>query len=207
MSFCISDLLKQSAARHDHLCPRQVLGVRIGLAGLAALGLEPPVNKSTALIILESDGCFADGIEVATGATIGHRTLRVNDFGKMAATFASVSTGRAVRISPALDVRERAALYAPDEPRHYFAQLRGYQVMPDRELLRIQEVALHPTLEELISKPIVRVRCDCCGEEIINEREVMVHGAVLCRTCADDGYYLIRGTPERLCAIIEHPST
>ena len=109
MTLCITDLLEQSASRHDHLCPRQVLGVRIGLAGLAALGLESPVNKSTALIILESDGCFADGVEVATGARIGHRTLRVNDLGKMAATFADVKTGRVLRISPGLDIRERAS--------------------------------------------------------------------------------------------------
>ena len=206
MSLCISDLLKQSSARHDHLCPRQVLGVRIGLAGLSALGLESPINKSTALIIIESDGCFADGIEIATGSAIGHRTLRVNDFGKMAATFAEVKTGRAIRISPALDVRERALSYAPDEPRRYFAQLQGYQVMPNAELLRIQEVALNPTLEELISKPLVRVNCDYCGEEIINEREVIVNGAILCRTCANDGYYLIKPVPAEMCRIIEHPS-
>jgi formylmethanofuran dehydrogenase subunit E len=206
MSLCMSDLLKQSSARHDHLCPRQVLGVRIGLAGLAALELDSPVDKSTALIIIESDGCFADGIEVSTGAAIGHRTLRVNDFGKMAATFADVKTGCVIRISPELNVRERALLYAPDEPRHYFAQLQGYQVMPDTDLLRIQEVVLNPTLEELISKPLVRVNCDYCGEEIINEREVTVNGAVLCRTCANDGYYLIKPAPAKLCAIIEHPS-
>jgi len=202
----MSDLLKQSSARHDHLCPRQVLGVRIGLAGLAALELDSPVDKSTALIIIESDGCFADGIEVATGATIGHRTLRVNDFGKIAATFADVKTGLAIRISPELNGRERALIYAPDEPRRYFAQLQGYQVMPDAELLRIQDVALNPTLEELISKPLARVHCDYCGEEIINEREVIVNGTVLCRTCANDGYYLIKPVPAEMCRIIEHPS-
>ena len=206
MSLCIPDLLKQSSERHDHLCPRQVLGVRIGLAGLAALELEAPVKKTTALIIIESDGCFADGIEVATGATIGHRTLRVNDFGKIAATFADVGTGLAVRISPALDARGRALTYAPDEPRRYFAQLQGYQVMPDSELLRIQEVTLCPTLDELISKPLARVTCDYCGEEIINEREVVQDGIKLCRTCANDGYYLIKPVPAEMCRIIEHPS-
>ena len=206
MSLCISDLLQQSSARHDHLCPRQVLGVRIGLAGLTTLGLESPINKSTALIIIESDGCFADGIEVATGATIGHRTLRVNDFGKMAATFADVKTGRVIRISPELNVRERTLIYAPDEPRRYFAQLQGYQVMPDTELLRIQEVALNPTLEELISKPLTRVTCDYCGEEIINEREVMRDGITLCRTCANEGYYLIKPRSADLRAILNHQS-
>ena len=204
MSLCISDLLMQSSARHDHLCPRQVLGVRIGLAGLAALELDSPVHKSKELIIIESDGCFADGIEVATGATIGHRTLRVNDFGKIAAAFADVRTGRAVRISPELNARERALIYAPDEPHRYFAQLQGYQVMPDTELLRIQEVELHPTLEELISKPLARVTCDYCGEEIINEREVVRDGISLCRTCANEGYYLIKPGSAELRAILKH---
>ena len=129
MSISLSDILQRSSARHDHLCPRQVLGARIGLAGLAALGLEAPVSKCTALVIIESDGCFADGIEAATGATVGHRTLHVNDFGKVAATFADVKTGRSVRFSPALDARDRVLLYAPHEPERYFAQLLGYQIL------------------------------------------------------------------------------
>src|SRR3990170_8632794 len=36
----LTELLSKSAARHNHLCPRQVLGARIGLAGAAALDLE-----------------------------------------------------------------------------------------------------------------------------------------------------------------------
>jgi len=206
MSLSVTELLERSSARHDHLCPRQVLGVRIGLAGLAILGLDSPVNKNTALIIVESDGCFADGIEVATGATVGHRTLRVNDFGKIAATFADVSSRRSVRISPALDIRERALSYASEEPRRYFAQLQGYQVMPDAELLRFQEVELHPTLKELISRPLARAVCDYCGEEISNERERRLNGAVLCRACADDGYYLINPAPAELYKKVKQSS-
>ncbi len=200
MALSLTEILRESSARHNHLCPRQVLGARIGLAGLAALGLQAPVNKNTALVIVETDGCFADGIEVATGATIGHRTLRVNDFGKMAATFVDVKTERAIRIAPALDVRQRALCYASHEPRHYFAQLEGYQIMPDEELLRIQEVVLNPSLAELLSKPIVRVNCDYCGEEIINEREIQMDGTTLCRSCANQGYYFIRPTAIELCS-------
>jgi len=198
----LSDILRESSARHEHLCPRQVLGARIGLAGLAVLGLEAPISKSTALVIIESDGCFADGVEAATGATVGHRTLHVKDFGKIAATFADVKTGRAIRVSPALDARERALMYAAQEPRHYFAQLRGYQIMPDTELLRCQEVALNPTLEELISKPAVRVCCNYCGEEVINEREIVIDGVTLCRTCANDGYYLIKSGSAKMSEIM-----
>ena len=191
----ISRLLEQSSARHDHLCPRQVLGVRMGLAGLAALGLAAPVCKTTALVIIETDGCFADGIEVATGATVGHRTLRIEDIGKLAATFADVRSGRAVRISPVADARQRAGGYVPDEARHYFAQLQGYQIMPDRELFRYQDVVLDPPIDVLVSKPAVRVNCSICGEEIINERQLLVDGSLLCHTCAGQGYYLAEPVP------------
>ena len=188
----LSDLLQRSCARHDHLCPRQVLGVRIGLAGLSALGLTAPVDKHTALVISETDGCFADGLEVASGATIGHRTLRVNDLGKIAATFVDVQTGRAVRLAPALDARKRALQYAPDESRHYFAQLRAYQEMPDAELLQCRDVVLDPPLGALLSGPALRAICSLCGEEVINERHVLVNGLPVCRTCAGHGYYRLR---------------
>jgi len=191
----LSDLLELSSSRHSHLCPRQVLGVRMGLAGLDVLGVKAPVTKLSALVIIETDSCFADGIEVSTGATVGHRTLRVNDIGKIAATFVNVKTGRAVRISPAPNVRERALIYAPHEQRRYFAQLGGYQAMPEEELFRFQEVILQPSLSVILSQPSLLIKCDNCGEEIINEREVVVDGAVLCRSCASQGYYLTSCLP------------
>ena len=186
----IQGLLTQSAARHKHLCPRQVLGVRFGLAGGAALGLDVPRTDKRLLVIVETDGCFADGVEVATGASMGHRTLRLADYGKIAAVFVDVKTEQAVRVAPRLDVRQRAHQYAPDERRHYFAQLEGYQRMPDCELLTIQPVALTTPVSTIVSRPIIRTNCAQCGEEIINEREVHQDGRTLCRHCAGDAYYV-----------------
>ena len=185
----LSELLKQSSARHDHLCPRQVLGVRMGLAGMAVIGLEAPMPHKAALVIVETDGCFADGIEVATGATAGHRTLRLVDFGKIAATFANVKTGFAVRLAPQLDVRQRALVYAPEVKQRYYAQLKGYQVMPDEELFSFQAVSLDPPLETILSRPGLRSKCSRCGEEIVNERQMLVEGQVLCQSCAGNSYY------------------
>jgi formylmethanofuran dehydrogenase subunit E len=188
----IHELLKLSSARHDHLCPRQVLGVRMGLAGLAAIGLEAPMPHKAALVLIETDGCFADGIEVATGASVGHRTLRVVDLGKVAATFANVQTGSAIRLAPRLDVRIRAREYAPGIKDKYYAQLKGYQVMPETELFSFQAVVLDPALERLLSRPGLRAKCAQCGEEIINERQVHMDGKVLCRICAGQGYYRLK---------------
>src|SRR5512142_3210454 len=111
----ISALLALSNARHSHLCPRQVLGVRMALAGAAALGLDLPRADKRLLVIAETDGCFVDGLEVAAGVSPGHRTLRIEDYGKIGATFVKVATGDAVRLAPRLDVRARAQDYALDE--------------------------------------------------------------------------------------------
>jgi formylmethanofuran dehydrogenase subunit E len=191
----LNDVLGLSAARHSHLCPRQVLGARIGLAGAGALGLESPCRNKRLLAILETDGCFADGVEAATGCTVGHRTLRIEDYGKIAATFVDTKTSQAIRVATSLDVRQRAYSYAPEEKRHYFAQLAAYQVMPDRELLTIQEVYLNIPIEALVSRPGVRVNCELCGEEIMNEREVNRDGMTLCRACAGDAYYHYQAAP------------
>ena len=185
----LNEILKLSASRHSHLCPRQVLGARIGLAGLQALGFEPCGGEKNLLIIVETDGCFVDGIEVATGCSVGHRTLHVEDYGKIAATFVDRGSGRAVRVAPALDVRRRAADFASGEKRHYFAQLAAYQVMPDAELLTIQEVSLIIPVKEWTNRPGVRVNCTSCGEEIINGREVIQGERIFCRACAVGAYY------------------
>ena len=185
----LSALLEISARNHSHLCPRQILGVRIGLAGMAALGLEANHGGKRLLVILETDGCFADGITAATDCTVGHRTLRVEDYGKVAATFVDTKTGRTVRVAPVLDVRKQACECCPEEPRHYFAQIQAYQIMPDEKLLTITEVQLTPPIEQVISRPGVRVDCASCGEEIMNERELIVDGQPLCRACAGGSYY------------------
>lgn len=186
----LTELLRVSARQHSHLCPRQVLGVRMGLAGVAATMTGKTVKPHRLLVILETDGCFADGISAATGCTVGKRTLRIEDYGKVAATFVDVHSGRALRIAPRADVRQRAGLYAPGEARHYFAQLAGYQAMPDEELLTLQPVELTPGVAAIVSRAGVRVDCALCGEEIINEREVVLPDRVLCQACAWGGYYV-----------------
>lgn len=187
----LEEILRESTSRHRHLCPRQVLGARMGLYAAELLGLELPRSDKRLLVIAETDGCFADGVNAATGCTVGHRTLRVEDYGKIAATFADVSTGTALRISPRPDIRQRAFTFVPGESRRYFAQLQAYQVMPYDDLFSIEAVQLKTPLEAILSRPGVRVNCDGCGEEIINGREVRRHDLVLCLPCAGSAYYSV----------------
>lgn len=187
-------LLAKSADQHQgHLCPRQVLGVRMGLAAGEYLGLAVPQQKKRLLTIIETDGCFADGVAAATGCTVGHRTMRVVDFGKVAATFIDTDTDSAVRFVPRSNVRAEARRYAPGEGSRWHTQLMAYRRMPVHRLFFTQRVVLTTPVEELLSRPGVRVNCERCGEEIINEREMVQDGQVLCQTCAGYGYYVMAG--------------
>ncbi|MDR5695057.1 MAG: FmdE family protein [Armatimonadota bacterium] len=191
----LEELLNAAAANHHRLCPRQVLGVRMGLAGGRWLGLEVPRRDKRLLALIETDGCFADAISVATGCHIGRRTMRLIDHGKVAATFVDTQVGKAVRVVPRPGVRERAWVYAPEAKSRWQAQLLGYQRMPEEELLAAEEVTLLFSLEKLISRKGVRVHCQACSEEILNEREVVRDGMTLCRSCAGERYYAPAGKP------------
>lgn len=189
------ELLQKSASFHNHLCPRQVLGVRMGLLAGSRLGLDVPQQDKRILTIVETDGCFIDGLAVATGCRIGRRSMVVYDFGKVAATFVDTQTGRAVRIVPSVDSRQLAKSYAPEAESRWHAYLLGYQRIPDEELFTIQEVVLEVSLAEILSKDGYRVNCQICGEEIINEREVHREGLTLCRPCAGERYYHLVNEP------------
>jgi formylmethanofuran dehydrogenase subunit E len=169
-----------------------VLGVRIGLAGGSALRFVLPDSTRNLLLLAETDGCFVDGLEAATGCSIGHRTMRLEDSGRVAATFVDVTNGRAVRVAPASGIRQKAGAYVPGEPRRYYAQLEGYQRMPDAELLSIDEVLLVVDLKTLLGRRGVRVDCSSCGEEILNDRGVTVAGQIVCPGCCGRGYYTSR---------------
>lgn len=185
----LTELLERSSALHDHLCPRQVLGVRMGMYAAELLELELPQSNKRLMTFVETDGCFADGVFVATGCSLGHRTMRLMDFGKIAATFVDTKTERAIRIYPHAESRLNARLYQPNARSRWHAQLEAYQVMPVEQLLCWQPVTLTISLKQLISRPRVRVNCAVCGEEIINEREVIIDGRAICRACAGDAYY------------------
>jgi formylmethanofuran dehydrogenase subunit E len=183
------EMLTASASLHAHLCPRQVLGVRMGILAGKLLGFDLPQTKKELLTIVETDGCFTTGVSVATNCWVGRRTMRVEDYGKVAATFIDTRNGAAIRISPRLDSRKVAKKYAPDERTGWHKQLLGYQIAPDELIFSWQSVTLKESLEDIISQPGKRAICMRCGEEIMNEREVGEAGEVLCRACAGAAYY------------------
>jgi formylmethanofuran dehydrogenase subunit E len=187
----LQTLLEESAKRHhDHLCPRQVLGVRMGMYAAELFQLDLPQHDKRLYAFVETDGCLVDGIAVATGCSVGRRTMRVIDYGKSAATFVDTETERAIRITPTRASRTRAIDYAPGATNRWHAQLAAYQIMPNDELLNAQSVMLAVSLKQIISQHGLRLVCEQCSEDVINERYAQVAGKIVCRACADGAYYV-----------------
>jgi formylmethanofuran dehydrogenase subunit E len=184
----IRGLIEASAALHTHACPRQVLGVRMGLFGAGVLGIPVPQVGKRLLVCAETDGCGADGIAVATNCWVGRRTMRIYDYGKLAATFVDRESERAVRVVPIPGAREAAVAAAPELPRRE-AMLAGYAHMPDAAMFAWSPVRLRANLVALWGQAGLRVACDDCGEEVMNGREVRRGRRVLCSACSGEVYY------------------
>jgi formylmethanofuran dehydrogenase subunit E len=162
----------------------------MGLMAGRLLGIPlPQSDKKRLFVFMETDGCTADGVAVSTGCWVGHRTLRIIQFGKVAATFVDRMDGRAFRIHPHPQSRDRAVEALPDS-NSWEAMLQAYQILPDDQLLVAQPVAFKGDLEVMISRPSARAVCESCGEEILNDLQVERQGKILCRACAGDAYYL-----------------
>jgi formylmethanofuran dehydrogenase subunit E len=189
--FDFESLLQESARVHGHLCPGQVLGVRMSMLGLREIGVADPkgADRKSTIVFVETDRCATDAVQSVTGCSLGHRTMKFLDYGKMAATFFNVWTGRAVRVIAREESRQMAKEYFPEIENKYAGQLEAYKIMTDEELFALMEVSVTVRPEDMPGRPLHRVRCDACGEHVQDRREVYRDDRVLCRPCAEDGYY------------------
>jgi formylmethanofuran dehydrogenase subunit E len=161
----------------------------MGLCAGTIFGLQVPRTDKRIFAIAETDGCLLSGIGAASGCWIERRTLRVEDYGKVAVTFVDTQTCKAVRVFPNPRARELAAEFARAATSRWEAMLLGYQRMPDDLLLTVEHVELTLDLSAILSSGSSRVHCAQCGEEIINARQVPRAGQWLCRACDGGAYY------------------
>ncbi len=176
---------------HGHMCAGQVLGLRLALHGLALLGIDDPTGRHRKRLVtyVEIDRCATDAIAVVTGCRLGKRALKFLDFGKMAATFCDLETGRALRVCARESSKQRARELFPEIEDKNQQQMKAYRELPDEELFDVQWVQVRIGPEDLPGFKGPRVVCAECGEGISFQREVLAGGRTLCRACAGQRYY------------------
>ncbi len=184
-------LLARSVEHHGHLCPGQVIGVRMAMLGCRLIGIENPEKEIRKLMVfVEIDRCASDAIMVVTGTKLGRRSLKFVDNGIMAASFLNLETREAYRISATERSRELAEKYAPHILNKQDRQLHAYRVMPDSELFRIEKVKIDLRQLDLPGPTRRKVVCRKCGETVRDGKEVVKDGRMLCRPCAGESYFL-----------------
>jgi formylmethanofuran dehydrogenase subunit E len=187
----LEQYLKDAAAAHGHLCAGQVLGVRMAMLGLKKLGIEDPQESDRKRVVtfVEIDRCATDAVMVVTGCRLGKRALKFRDWGKMAATFVDVETGKAVRVSARESSKALAKSLHPEIQNKNQQQMLAYREMADDQLFLTQWVHVELPPEEFPGYKGDRVVCEQCGEGINFRREVRRGAKVLCRACAGERYY------------------
>ena len=187
----LDDYLLEAEKAHGHLCAGQVLGVRMAMLGLEKLGIEDPRGKDRKRLVtfVEIDRCATDAIAVVTGCRLGKRALKFRDWGKMAATFVDVSTGKAIRIAAKESSRALARSMHPEVESKNQQQMLAYREMPEDDLFTKQWVKVELPAEEFPGYKGERIVCAECGEGINFRREVVRDGRALCRACAGEQYY------------------
>ena len=185
-------LLRGSAEAHGHLCPGQVVGVRMARLGCELIGLDNPRSSDQIkkiIVYVEIDRCAADAIAFVAGVKLGRRSLKFVDNGIMAATFLNLESGDAYRVLSTEEARDLASFYAPEVQGKARQQLEAYQRMPDSVLFRVQRVEVEMSEFDLPGPTLHKVSCTRCGQVVRDHREVVVDGTLLCRPCAESAYF------------------
>jgi formylmethanofuran dehydrogenase subunit E len=185
----LNEYLELAAVAHGHICAGQVLGVRLAMLGLKELGIEDPIAERKRLVTyVEIDRCVTDAVALVANCRLGKRALKFRDWGKVAATFCDLKTGRAVRIAAKESSKQAARELFPNLPREE-GQQKAYAQLSDDVLFERQSVKVEVSPEDLPGFKGPRVVCAECGEGINFKREVKKEGRVLCRACAGERYY------------------
>ncbi|HKZ51943.1 MAG TPA: FmdE family protein [Candidatus Acidoferrales bacterium] len=185
----LDEYVERASVAHGHTCAGQILGIRLALLGLRALGIDDPIKERKRLVtIVEIDRCATDAVQLVTGCRLGKRALKFKDFGKVAATFVDLKANRALRVVAREESKQKAREMYPDLDKEQ-AQRRAYRELSDDELFTRQWVRVELPAEELPGFKAPRVLCAECGEGINFKREVVRDGRTLCRACAGERYY------------------
>ena len=189
----LDEYLHDAEQAHGHLCAGQVLGVRMAMLGLEKLGISDPrgdrEDRKRLITFVEIDRCATDAIGVVTGCRLGKRALKFRDWGKMAATFVDVTTGKAIRIAARESSKALARTMHPELESRNQQQMLAYREMAEDDLFATRWVKVEMPAEEFPGYKGERVTCEQCGEGINFRREVRRKERILCRSCAGECYY------------------
>ena len=188
----LETLLKGAAKAHGHICPGQVVGVRMAMLGCRLIGLNDPSSREQIkkiIVYVEMDRCATDAIAHVTGVKLGRRSLKFIDNGIMAATFVNLETGKAFRIVSTETARDLAPALMPQIENPRQQQLEAYKIMDEKDLFDVAEVRVTVPASDFPGPTRFKAVCENCGQVVRDKREILKNNQILCRPCATGSYF------------------
>lgn len=192
MNTSTDEHLAECGRLHGHICPGQLLGVRMALLGCKLIEVDDPkgADRKKLIVWVEIDRCMTDAVSAVTGVRLGRRSLKFSDYGKVAATFLNAESGRAFRIAARDDARRLADQRYPAIEVKKDRQMKAYLEATDDELFSVKEVIVKLQETDVPGRPRSRVACSLCGEGINDGREEFdANGSAVCKPCFGLTYY------------------
>lgn len=170
------DILLKALEFHGHRCWASVAGVRAGLAALRELNVKRSGGRQLhAFVEIGEDHggmCFGDGVQYATGCTLGKGNMDKTPYGKLAVTLIERASNRAVRVS----YKPTLAKQISESP---FMVKRGQGIEPD-QIPEAEQLALVDLVWNAAEADVLSI-----GKVFQFEREWFpeVMGFVPCAAC------------------------
>jgi len=101
---------------HGHLGPAVVAGARMGMIGLRAVEAKGYFDVEVTCegpLAKPPQACFLDGVQVATGATLGKRTLQWVQADRIMVRVKNTRTGKTAEIRPTRALMDSLAAFKP----------------------------------------------------------------------------------------------
>jgi formylmethanofuran dehydrogenase subunit E len=188
----LNGLIAECGSLHGHICPGQVLGVRMAVLGCHLIGIEDPrgADRKKLFVWVEIDRCVTDAITAVTGVRLGKRSLKYLDYGKVAATFLNLSESRACRIVAKEESRALADALFPTIDNKKERQMLTYRQAEVSDLFQVETVRIQLNDFEMPGRPRRRIICAQCKEGVNDGRDLVdAMNRRVCRSCAYGGYY------------------
>jgi formylmethanofuran dehydrogenase subunit E len=185
---------------HGHKCPAMPMGLRVGAAAMNKLGVERARDSQLMALVEIGENhcatCFADGVQMITGCTLGKGNIQKLHYGKWGVTLIDRKSGRAVRVTP------KAEAMAANKQTDFFQKYRMKGIpasqVPAEAVDPLVERVMNVSEDQLLSVGDVFERtwedsphsfdsfvCDLCGEMTVEPYGRVLGDKKVCIPCRE----------------------
>ncbi len=206
-------LLQKAGMLHGHFCPGLALGIKAVHTGFKRLGICDNTGMEEIMAVVECNNCFIDGVQFASGCTLGNNALVYQDFGKTVATFYKRNTEKAVRLCvKSFELESESADEKSEGDSLFEKAVIHRESLSNGEKNRMKEIWIRRSFAVIETQPeqLFTIRatvphsfafapifdscqCSVCNEKVMETKSLLKKGNPICIPCAKAEYRMVVG--------------